>query len=94
MIATSPLTFSEAVPRSRPARRFISPRAGQALEKLSHAIEYLTDEFVVDRSSQFSDRGRLEAIELLMAINRSIYNDCPVIATFAERLSAWLRLAA
>lgn len=92
--ATSQLTYSSTVGRTPPARRRITPEAGYALEKLSHAIEYLADEYVDDHSSPFPDRGRIEAIELLMSINRSVYAESPEIPSIARRISSWLRRAA
>jgi len=73
-----------------PVRRRIGREAGLALEKLAHAIEYLTDEFINDASPQF--RGsRVEAIELLMSLNRRVYFDCPQVPTLGGRISAFLR---
>lgn len=94
MIATSQLAYPSVVPRISPVRRRISPQAGQALEKLSHVIEYLTDELVNDGSQLVSDRGRMEAIELLMSINGSIYAACPEIHSLGQLISSWLRRAA
>ena len=72
-------------------RRRITPEAGHALEKLGHAIEYLTDEFMNEEGQPpFRRDGRLEAIELLMAVNRSIYHDCPEVPSFRARFSAFL----
>lgn len=71
-------------------RRQIGVQAGRALEILGHAIEYLTDELVVDFGNtpeSWSD-GRVEAIQLLMATNREIYRECPEVPTLAERIRA------
>lgn len=74
---------------SRP--RHVDPQSGHALEKLGHAIEYLTDEYVHD-GGDLNDRDpRLEAVQVLMALNRKIYFDCPVIPTLSERFWAYLR---
>ena len=73
-------------------RRRISPEAGHALEILGHAIEYLTDEFVYAGGS-FSDHdGQVEAVQLLMGLNREIYFGCPEVPTFGDRFRAWLNL--
>jgi hypothetical protein len=91
MIATtSPLAYSAASPAVA-VRRRITPEAGHALEILGHAIEYLSDELAIDRTPLASNRGRVEAIELLMALNRRIYYECPEIPTLAQRLTSWLR---
>jgi len=73
-------------------RRRISPQAGRALEILGHAIEYLTDEFV-HQGARFSAKNeQLEAVQLLMALNRQIYCECPEVPTFGERCRALLHL--
>ena len=76
----------------RALQRRISPDAGRALEKLGHAIEYLTDEFVHAGGSLAIHDPQLEAVQLLMAINREIYFSCPVVPGLAERLRAFLRM--
>jgi len=66
-------------------RRRITPEAGCALEKLAHAIEYLTDEFI-EQGLAFSARDeQLQAVQTLMALNRQIYFECPEAPTFSER---------
>lgn len=96
MIATTTrLPYHSAVIRTTPAahsvHRRICPEAGHALEILSHAIEYLTDELVVAPEPMAANRGRLHAIELLMDVNRRIYNECPEMPTLAHRIAAWFR---
>lgn len=66
--------------------RRITRDAGLGLEKLGHALEYLTDEFVHDGCRFSEDHGRLQAIELLAALNRKIYFECGVEPTFRERV--------
>jgi hypothetical protein len=98
--ATNHLTFTRsasAVPAqaTRAHRRRISVEAGLALEKLGHAIEYLTDEYMLqDAKEPFRRDGRLEAIELLMAVNREVYFSCPEVPSLRERLVNFLRHAA
>jgi uncharacterized heparinase superfamily protein len=75
-------------------RRRITPQAGHALEKLGHAIEYLTDEFVHQGGSFSADNAQLQAVQLLMAMNRKVYFECPEVPTFAERCRFFLRLRA
>ena len=70
--------------------RRISPQAGHALEILGHAIEYLIDEYVHDGGSFSDGDPRLEAIEILMSLNRQAYFACPEVPTLRERLRAWL----
>lgn len=66
-------------------RRRISPEAGQALEILGHAIEYLADEYAHEGRMNSVHDGELEAIQLLMARNREIYMACPLVPTLWER---------
>jgi hypothetical protein len=73
-------------------RRRIDPRAGRALEKLGHAIEYLTDEFVHEGGSLSAKDPQLEAVQLLMTANRKVYFECPEVPTFAERWRSLLWL--
>jgi hypothetical protein len=73
-------------------RRQITPAAGRALEMLGHAIEYLTDEFVHDGGRFSGQDGRIEAVQLLMGVNRQIYLACPEIPTMGERWRALLHL--
>jgi|ERR1035441_182212 hypothetical protein len=75
-------------------RRSINPKAGHALEILGHAIEYLTDEFIHQGGSFSANNGQLQAVQLLMALNRQIYFDCPVVPPLGKRLLALLHLKA
>jgi hypothetical protein len=73
-------------------RRRISPEAGHALETLGHAIEYLSDEFVHAGGSLTAHNPQVEAVQLLMGINRQIYFDCPIVPSLAERCRALLHI--
>ena len=75
-------------------RRF-SPQAGRALEILGHAIEYLADEHLVEPVDVSNSivNGRMEAIQLLTAINRQIYFECPEVPKFSDRIRTILRPA-
>jgi hypothetical protein len=75
-------------------RRRISPQSGHALEILGHAIEYLTDEFIHEGHLFSPNHEQLEAVQLLMALNRQIYFECPEQETFGERCRKLLRLRA
>lgn len=86
---------TQAVPDTNTSlRRHITPEAGHALEILGHAIEYLTDEYVVTTKQISAHDPQVEAIQLLMALNRQIYFACPVVPTLAERLRAFFHVAA
>lgn len=91
-----PATRSAAsnVPAHAGHRRSISPRAGHALLILGHAIEYLTDEFVHQGASFTTVNGQLEAVHLLMGLNRQVYFECPEVPTFSERCRALFGLRA
>jgi hypothetical protein len=73
-------------------RRRISLEAGRALEILGHAIEYLTDEFVHAGGSFSAHDGQVEAVQLLMAVNRQIYFACPEVPSLGERWRSLLHL--
>ena len=73
-------------------RRRIDQKSGRALEVLGHAIEYLTDEFVHTGDAASSSHGALEAVQLLMAVNRQIYFECPEAPTLGERVFSLLGL--
>lgn len=70
-------------------RCLITPAAGHALELLGHAIEYLTDELIHQGRMVSAHDAQVEAIQLLMALNRQVYYECPVVPTFTERLRAF-----
>lgn len=74
-------------------RRNISPQAGHALEILGHAIEYLADELVHEGKPVDAREPQLQAMQMLMALNRQVYYECPFVPTFSERLRAFLHLA-
>jgi len=72
-------------------QRRITVDAGRGLEKLGHALEYLTDEFVHEGCAFDRDHGRLEAIQLLASLNRQIYFQCGVEPSFRERVQSVFR---
>jgi hypothetical protein len=88
--ASTQAVFTARVRRSR--RRRITPEAGHALEILGHAIEYLTDEFVCEDGALSARNSQLQAVQMLMALNRQIYFECPEAPTFSERCLALLHL--
>jgi hypothetical protein len=80
----------------RQMRRRIDMRAGRAFEILGHAIEYLTDEYVHEfttqgRGSFPAADGPTQAIQLLIAASRKIYFECPEVEDLATRCLSILR---
>ncbi|HEU5351259.1 MAG TPA: hypothetical protein VFU55_06650 [Terracidiphilus sp.] len=97
-VSSSSTGFSIAAGRTAGAadaagvkRRRIDREAGRALEMLSHAIEYLADEYAHDGGSLSGNDGAVEAIQLLMARNREVYFACPVVPTLWERIRGTLK---
>jgi len=86
-ISRSEVATSEA----RNRRRHITPEAGRALEMLGHAIEYLTDEFVHEGKDLSARDPQVQAIQLLMALNRQVYYECPFVPTFGEKFRTIFR---
>lgn len=85
------LTEAPAIERQPMVRRRITPEAGQGLEKLAHALEYLIDEYIHEGCGVDRDHGRLQAIQLLAALNRQIYFACGVRPTMGERVQSLFR---
>jgi len=79
------LQFAPTAMERKQCHRRVSPEAGRALEILGHAIEYVTDEFVHEGGSFSAHNDQLDAVQLLMALNREIYFECPEAPTIGER---------
>lgn len=90
--ASASVAASARVQSNRPRR--ITPQAGRALEILGHAIEYLTDEFVYQGGGIARSGGQLDAVQLLMAVNRQVYFECPETPSLAQRFRAAFHLRA
>ncbi len=71
-------------------RRRIGYEAGRALEILGHAIEYLADEIVHDSATHSIRNAQVEAVQLLMDMNRNVYFECPEAPTLADRWQSFL----
>ena len=80
------LAIVTVIGRSNRRRRTTS-KAGHALEITGHAIEYLADELVREGGSVSADSPQVQAIQILMAANRKIYFECPVVPTLKERIN-------
>lgn len=57
-------------------------------------LEYLTDEFVHLGESFSSRNPQMQAVQMLMAVNRQIYFECPEVPPFGRRFLLFLRLRA
>ncbi|MDE3189036.1 MAG: hypothetical protein KGM96_16115 [Acidobacteriota bacterium] len=71
-------------------RRRISSEAGHALEILGHAIEYLVDEYLHDGGCFVANDPQLQAVLVLMELNRQVYFECPEVPSLRERLHSFL----
>ena len=92
-VRLSPPVASTSHVRSNRRRR-ITLQAGHALEILGHAIEYLTDEFVHNGAQMSPANGELAAVQLLMALNRQVYFECPEVIIVVDRLRSAFHLRA
>ena len=87
-----PSTVSDIPFRASRVWRNRSSRSRRALKTLGHAIEYLTDEFLIEFRLPPSERkARLDAIALLMAMNRQVYFECPQTPSLRHRFLAFSR---
>jgi hypothetical protein len=81
-------------PEPRPfIRRQLSPESGRALEILGHAIEYLADEYAADvefKGPLGSADPRVEAIQVLKVLNRSVYYSGTEVQPAFRRMRRWL----
>jgi hypothetical protein len=81
------------VPPTLPfVRRQLSRESSQGLEILSHAIEYLADEYAAD----LADKGplgnadpRVAAIQTLKSLNRAIYFSGAEVQPVWQRIRHW-----
>ena len=99
MVATTTSGFLlRAAAPVAPAQRLLSARqrridraSGRALEILGHAIEYLADEYVYHGGQLSSSDAEVQAMQLMMRLNREIYTACAEIPTFTQRCTAFVR---
>jgi hypothetical protein len=80
-------------PRAAPlVRRQLSREAARALEILGHAIEYLADEYAADPAAKGplgNADPRVQAIQVLKALNRSIYFSGTEVQPVFRRIRRW-----
>ena len=81
-----------APPLAPRVRRQLTPEGGRAIEILGHAIEYLADEYAADTASKGEPGNadpRIEAIQVLKALNRTIYFASPEVEPVFRRIQRW-----
>ncbi len=72
--------------------RHIPYKAAQALEILGHAIEYLSEAGGYEEATVPEERAHLEAVQILMSLNHSIYFACPPVGSFRVRWHSFLHI--
>lgn len=85
--------LSSAVELRPFVRRQLSPEEGRAIEILGHAIEYLADEYCADAQPKGrlgNADPRIEAIQTLKALNRSIYCSAAEVEPAFTRMKRWV----
>jgi hypothetical protein len=69
-------------------RRRGSLAQGRALESLGHAVEYLMDSDLFQRSSAASTDNQA-AIQILKGLSRAVFLECPEVVPLRRRLGRW-----
>jgi hypothetical protein len=85
--------LSSAVEMRPFVRRQLSPEEGRAIEILGHAIEYLADEYCADAQPKGrlgNADPRVEAIQTLKELNRSIYYSATEVQPAFTRVKRWV----
>jgi hypothetical protein len=88
---TGPSTLAPRTPEL--VRRHLTRENARGLEILGHAIEYLADEYAFDAENKGpwgNADPRIEAIQLLKGLNRSIYFSGTEIQPPLQRIRRWL----
>jgi hypothetical protein len=74
-------------------RRHLTRENARGLEMLGRAIEYLADEYAVDRASKGplgNADPRVEAIQILKGLNRAVYFSAAEVQPPLLRVRRWL----
>jgi hypothetical protein len=79
--------FSERIRRPKQ----LAGNSRRAHRILSRVIEYVANEFLQDLVPPGPSNSRLQAVELLMALDRRVYSESEKVPTFIERCSWFLR---
>lgn len=70
----------------RPERRRPGREQGQALERLGHAVEYLIDSRMFLTQVPYTSAEE-EAVQILMGLNRLVFESCPAVVTMRRRVT-------
>jgi hypothetical protein len=76
--------------RKRTARRLGRLEQAQALEMLSHAVEYLVDSRLFGMNTQ-PVKDNQEAVQILMRLSRVVFSELPEVAPAGGNVGRWLR---
>ncbi len=90
LLQTLPISMTSMPPMDRrpePVRRRPAPVQGYALSTLAHAIEYLIDSRL--REGGTTD-GENDAIRLMMACSRAVFDECALHKPMTQRVGQWL----
>ena len=90
LLQTLPISLTSMPPmprRPEPVRRAPAPAQGHALSILAHAIEYLIDSRIREGGTTDSEN---EAIRLMMACSRAVFEECALHQPISQRLGKWL----
>ncbi len=91
---TSQIRFAvpdSGVARALPyRRRRITRELGRALERLDHAIEYLTDEHIHQGGSRAVSTDHADAVQVLLTLRKQVYLDAPEVGSLSERCRTFL----
>ncbi len=78
------------VASSSRTRRRLGREQGQAIERLGHAVEYLIDSRMFLTQVPYTIAEE-EAVQILMALNRLVFESCPEVPTMRQRIVNRLR---
>jgi hypothetical protein len=85
--AVSDSEVAKALPHRR---RRMTPEVGRAIEKLNHAIEYLTDEYIHQGGSMADSNEHACTVQLLKSLRKQVYLDAPEVLSLSERSKTFL----
>ncbi len=90
LLQSFPMSLTAMPPMDRrpePIRRRPAPVQGYALSTLAHAIEYLIDSRIREGGTTADEN---EAIRLMMACSRAVFDECALHKPISQRVSQWI----